>query len=506
MKKILALLLTAVMMLGMVSFASAEALEPVTLKIMFHGSNVTDDSAVLATLNPYLQEKIGVTLQPIWGTWGDFDDKAVNAINAGDDVDMYFTCSWSNDEYNTFAKRGAWVRLDDPENNLIEKYASDLFKELPQLLVNGVTVDGALGKGIYAVPGYKDMATQNCWDVNVTLLEKYGYTVDDIKNTDYYGFGDIFAKVKAGEGEGFYPLLVEGGVLERMVCSTIIITGDNGVDNLMSYFMNPVNTAEAGPHGDMFFNKFATEEYRRFAEKTREYYELGYIDPALAIKETSNDTRTSKQLKADYLIGTQSYSLGYELQVSQERGIEVAMIPVTPAYVDTTSTQGAMVAISTASKNPDRAMMFLNLLNSDPFVMTTLNYGVEGMHFNKLEDGTIDFIMEARDLYIPWRNGMGNITLLPPTKAEGPDFWDTFKAYYAAADSIPILGFAFDNTSVANEMAALSNVYAQYSLALSSGAVDVDTVLPEFLQRLEDAGMQKYLDEANAQLQVFLAN
>lgn len=505
MKKIVALLLAAVMVLGMASFASAEALEPVTLKIMFHGSTVTDDSAVLETLNPYLQEKIGVTLQPIWGTWGDFDDKAVNAINAGDDVDMYFTCSWSGDEYNTFAKRGAFVRLDDPENNLLEKYAGDLFSALPEVLVNGAAVEGALGKGIYAVPGYKDIATQNCWDVNVTLLEKYGYTVDDIKNTDYYGFGDIMAKVKAGEGESFYPLLVEGGVLERMVCNTIIIAGDNGVDNLMSYFMNPEKTSDPGPYGDVFFNKFATEEYKKFAEKTREYYELGYIDPALAIKETSNDTRTAKQLKADYLIGTQSYALGYEFQASQERGIEVAMIPATPAYIDTTSSQGAMVAISTASKNPDRAMMFLTLLNSDPFVMTTLNYGVEGVHFNKLDDGTIEFIQEARDLYMPWRNGMGNITLLPPTKDEGPDFWDTFKAYYGAADSIPVLGFTFDNTNVANEMAALTNVYAQYSLALSSGAVDVETVLPEFLQRLEDAGMQKYLDEGNAQLQAFLA-
>ena len=504
MKKILALVLAATLLLSVASFASAETLKPVTLKIMFHGSNVTDDSAVLATLNPYLQEKIGVTLEPIWGTWGDFDDKAVNAINAGDNIDIYFTCSWSADDYNTFAKKGAWVRLDDPENNLLEQYAPDLFAALPEVLVNGAAIEGALGKGIYAVPGYKDIATQNTWDVNVTLLEKYGYTEDDIRNTDYYGFGDIFAKVKAGEGDSFYPLLIEGGVLERMVCGTIIVAGDNGVDNLLSYFMNTEKTAEAGPYGDQFFSKFATEEYKKFVEKTREYYELGYIDPALAIKETSNDTRTNKQLKADYLIGTQSYALGYEHQVSQERGIQVAMIPVTPPYIDTTSSQGAMMAISTASQNQDRAMMFLNLLNSDPFVMTTLNYGVEGTHFTKNADGTIEFIQAARDQYMPWRNGMGNVTMLPPTKDEGADFWNEFKAYYGAADSIPVLGFTFDSTPVQNEMAALTNVYAQYSLSLSSGAVDPATVLPEFLQKLDEAGMQKYLDEANAQLAAFL--
>lgn len=189
-------------------------LDPVTLKMYFHGSNVTDDSAVMAEVNAYLQEKLNVTLEPIWGTWGDFDTNSVLALQGGDDVDIYFTCSWSADEYNKFARDGYWVRLDDPENNLIQKYASDLWSTLPEVLTQGATINGSDGYGVYAVPGYKDIATQNCWDINVPLLEKYGYTIDDIKNTDYYGFGDILKTVKDGEGTDFYPLLVEGAVLE----------------------------------------------------------------------------------------------------------------------------------------------------------------------------------------------------------------------------------------------------------------------------------------------------
>ena len=29
------------------------------------------------------------------------------------------------------------------------------------------TISGSDGYGVYAVQGYKDIATQNCWDVNV---------------------------------------------------------------------------------------------------------------------------------------------------------------------------------------------------------------------------------------------------------------------------------------------------------------------------------------------------
>ena len=504
MKKILALFLTLVLVASVCTFAVAEeALEPVTLTIMFHGSNVTDDSAVMEKVNEYLQQKINATLDVIWGTWGDFDENSTMSLNAGDPIDMYFTCSWSRDEYNAYAKKGMWVRLDDPDNNLIEKYAADLWTTLPAVLTNGAKIQGSDGLGVYAVPGYKDIATQNCWDVNVDLLEKYGYTLEDIQNADYYSFGDILKTVKEGEGASFYPLLVEGMVLERMVTNSIIVAGDSGSTNLLSYYINPAKTSDLGAYGNVMLNKFATDEYKKFVEKTREYYLAGYIDPGLAVADTANDLRKNKQLTGEYLIGTQSYSLGYELQASQERNIHVEMVPCTPAYVDTTSSQGAMVAISTASANPERAMMFLNLLNTDPYLMTLLNYGVEGVHYT-LDNGLVKFTDKRAD-YQPWTNGMGNVTLLPPTVDQGAGFWDTFKAYYGAADQIPILGFTLDPANVMVEQSALVNVAAEYALALDTGAVDPAEKLPEFLEKLDAAGMQAYLDEANAQLTAFLA-
>ena len=482
---------------------AASDLEPVTLKMYFHGSNVTDDTAVMEKVNEYLQEKLNVTLEPIWGTWGDFDTNAVLALQGGDDVDIYFTCSWSADEYNKFARDGYWVRLDDPENNLIEKYASDLWSTLPEVLTNGASINGADGYGVYAVPGYKDIATQNCWDVNVPLLEKYGYTVDDIKNTDYYGFGDILKTVKEGEGDDFYPLLVEGAVLERMVTNSIIITGDSGTGNFMSYYLDPTDVSKPGSVGVNIVNKFGTDEFKKFAEQTREYYLAGYIDPAMANPNQANDVRSQKQLSGGYLIGTQSYSLGYELQASQERGFEVAMVPCTDAYVDTTSSQGAMMAISTASKNPERAMMFLNLLNTDPTLMTMLNYGVEGVTY-ELQDGLVNFT-EGRDAYQPWTNGVGNVTILTPTVAQGADFWDDFKAYYGSAKEIPLLGYSYSSENCETEMGAVANVVAEYMLPLCTGAVDPDATLPEFLDKLDAAGINSVLDDANAQLQEFLA-
>ena len=192
----------------------------------------------------FRSEKINVTLEPIWDTWG-FGDNVVLSLQGGEDIDIYFTCSWTANEYNKFARDGYYVRLDDPNNNLIEKYASDLWSMLPELLTTtGACVNGKDGYGVYAVPGYKDIATQNCWDVNVPLLEKYGYTLDDIRNTDYFGFGEILQTVKDGEGKDFYPLLIEAAVLERMATNSIIVTGDSGTGNFMSYYLDPTRSEE----------------------------------------------------------------------------------------------------------------------------------------------------------------------------------------------------------------------------------------------------------------------
>ena len=502
MKKILSLVLALAMFLSLCSFAQAEDLPTIT--IMFHGSNVSDDTAVLEKVNEYIADKVGAKLEVIWGTWGDFDDKATNVLVSGDsDVDMIFTCSWSADEFNTYAKNGYFEKLDD----LIAEYGADLVAAIPEALMTAATVEGPDGeKGVYAVNGFKDTATQIAWDVNVTLLNELGYTVDDVKNLGFFGWGEIFAKAKEVKGASFYPFLVEPMVAERAVTNTIIVTGDSGSVNLLSYYMNPEDlTVPTEKYGNVLLNKFATEEYKAFADKMREYYVAGYIDPALAVAETSNDTRTNTQKEAAYLIGTQSYACGYEYSAEVlDRGIEVQFIPCTDPYVDTTVSQGAMIAINSASQHPVESFKFLALLNSDPYLMTLLNYGVEGIHYTLNDEGLVEWNADARATYSPWTNGMGNVTILPDTAAEGAGFRKAFQEFYASGKAIPVLGYIFNNDPVSNEMAALANVAAQYALALDCGAVDPETELPKFLAALDAAGMQTYLNEANAQLAAFL--
>ena len=68
------------------------------------------------------------------------------------------------------------------------------------------------------------------------------------------------------------------------------------------------------------------------------------------------------------------------------------------------------------------------------------------------------------------------------------------------------MGFTFDGSAYNAEYTAMQNVLSQYRLLLEWGFVgDVDQTLAEFNKALYDAGLQKYMDAKQAQLNEFVA-
>ena len=55
------------------------------------------------------------------------------------------------------------------------------------------------------------------------------------------------------------------------------------------------------------------------------------------------------------------------------------------------------------------------------------------------------------------------------------------------------VGYAYDATAMATQISVIQSVIAEYCRALEAGSVDVDTVLPEFISRLESAGSTRSL-------------
>lgn len=498
MKKILAITVAAILMVSVFaacgSSSSSNAGKEVTLRWMVTGSNVIDDKDVMDEINKYLKEKINAKLEMVWCGWGDFDEKVTMSINGGDDIDIYFTSFWTANEYVNSARKGAFVRLDDPENNLLEQFAPNYFTNLPDGVKDGMFTDGIKGEGIYAVPATKELAMQYVWEMKKEMFDKYELSYDDFN--DIYDLGPLLEKVKAGEGAKFYPIAADYPVLERMSLPMEIV--DN--EELIAFHFDPVNPSKSDT---VLKSHFEMPEYKKFVEQMHEYYKAGYVNPGASVEQTMNQVWTDAKTSGDFLVSVRVAAPGYNLSESATFGYTEDIKNAVAGILSTNGPRGGMHAISTVSKNPDRAMMLLDLVNSDVKLHDMLAYGLEGTHYT-LENGKVAPTDKATD-YTVWKAGLGQLAMYTPTVNE-PDNIKQLIEDFNKVETSPLMGWTFDPEPVKTEISALYNIQKEYHLALISGASDPAVKLPEFIDKLKANGIDKVIDEANRQVQEFLAN
>ena len=171
-----------------------------------------------------------------------------------------------------------------------------------------------------------------------------------------------------------------------------------------------------------------------------------------------------------------------------------------------------MMSVAASSKNPERALMFLELLNTDSRYYNLTTYGIEGVHFVINSEGKYDFpegVTLENTGFTP--DGAGNWGWNSNALALELGYaWEGEKAI--KEDMVKngawsaYLGFAFDNTPVSNEIAAVNAVNSEYWIPLSWGLVEVESGVKKWVEQLENAGIGKIMDEVTKQTQEFLKN
>ena len=149
-------------------------------------------------------------------------------------------------------------------------------------------------------------------------------------------------------------------------------------------------------------------------------------------------------------------------------------------------------------------MMMLNLLYSDKDIINLIDWGIEGKHYVKNPNGTIDFPpgVEGSATGYNLRQGwmFGNQLLSYPWATDSPDIWQKMDEFNRGAKKSAALGFMYNPDPVKTELAAISNVVKQYSVGLENGALEPDENLPKFIAALKAAGIDKVVAEKQRQL------
>ena len=145
--------------------------------------------------------------------------------------------------------------------------------------------------------------------------------------------------------------------------------------------------------------------------------------------------------------------------------------------------------------------MYHNLYKEHPHSCQAclINYRIEGVHYNKVDEYTVDRI-DGSGYYFGMGWQLGSLFNCFKESADQPDWIPAGPDKMASAVTSEILGFSFDPEPVKVELAQTQSVFAEFVPALFTGSVEVDEYLDQFIQKLRLAGSEKIIDEMNAQL------
>ena len=456
-----------------------EADDVVRLRWVTFGSTVPADiKEVVKAANEYSAEKIGVVvdleLQP---------SDMLNLIMAsGEYYDIVYTCEWLN-SFDKNVLRDQFYDITD----LVQEETPALYEIIGDYW-EAAEVNGRL----YGVPTLKDMGTEMMFRLNADYFEGE----KGMKIPEFMDFADIEPYLAAYK-EDFpykYPLAMD----------------KSGIPGFTNFMERIVGTFILMPYGQEGNPKvlpvWDCEELMNRYRLLHKWYELGYIQPdASAVESTTADKTIPVRCGVAWR-GYQGYSnpadWGFQVKTSIYGG----------PYISRSTEQGAMLAICSgcSEEHARAALKYIELLNTDRKFRDILAYGIEGKHFNYLENNTVIRTETGRSRYQPSLYPMGSVVNASVESVSedflaDPDQWTkVYEGYEEYGIHSSAYGFVYDKTRKEDIIAALTAIYANYSTDLITGTSDPDVVIPKMREEMEKAGVGELLDDIQQQLEEYL--
>ncbi len=360
------------------------------------------------------------------------------------------------------------------------KYGKEMTKLIDPDFISGNMIDGKL----YGVPNNKEIGQQSVFRFNKKYVDKY--KIDVTKYKTYQSLEPILKQVHEGEPSLVSPIRIG---------SSVELNFDFLDDKLPIVMDLDSDTGK-------FENWYETKKGQDYMTTVRKYYEAGYIrKDVVATLKNGGDENTTGSWFVD-TAGTQPYA---DQLWSTSLGYPVVTNPINPVVTNNTSVSGSLIAISATAENPERDMMFLNLLNTDVFLRNLINYGIEGKHYTKSGDNFETQTQEGINNYNVPAYSLGNVLITYLPTGTPADKWEKFAEFNKSSKNSPMLGFDFNTDSLKTEIASLKSVRDEFNDALTSGSVDPVVYIPKCQAKLKAAGLDKVMAEAQKQYDAWKA-
>ena len=490
------------------------ALEQKTIQLMITGAGKQANSdKVWAAFNEQLQQYVpNTTVEFIDVPFEEYSEKFSQVLASGEGVDLAWT-GWLINKPQNIAD-GNLMPLDD----LLAEYGQGIVDILGEEVVE-IHRNAADGK-LYYLPSWQGLCGERRgWLVVTEIAELAGDTwIEDTEaalnkwRNNYSGIEDFQAVLD--QATKYLAAAKEAGKLGAGI-NTGRAFGWSMYNGMYSFL--GVGGAEIGiTYCDGTFtvkDGVAGEHYKLYAKTMADWYKEGYIRSDIMSVDTSTLTtpKNGEITDTTYVFSCDPYLTEADQEAAiADAGMDMTYLPIEEnAYLilggDTS------YAIPYCADEPERAMMVLNAIYSQPDLYNTLIYGIEGEDYTKNADGTITTSYvgaspTADDSYGIQRWIIGSCKNALINNGTDPNYYADLEALEETARVNPFLNFTFDRTNVEGICASILNVYYEYGPQLDNGVAgdNWEELYNNYMAARKDAGIEELVTEFQNQLNAYI--
>lgn len=336
----------------------------VVMCYIYFGTLSEDLQMVEDAMNEIALEKTNTQVSLLPLSFSEISTQPSLMISSGEKLDLLLSPAQS--DLMNYYNSNMLLELDE----LVEEYGQDILAAKSDVLDVG-RIDGQL----YAITGTRQHYNSQGLMVVTEYAEKYG--LDTSQPVGYEELDAFFAAAKEGEGDSFYPFLISGTNVTSFEFFQRMDTlgADMACGSIIDYQNS--QTVE---------NVFASEEYATHLDWMRKWYEAGYINGDAVTNTESTQSLVENGLGCCYMLSTY-----WDMESNQEQGLQMDMtaVSLTQEYVTNGALQGWTWSIPYTSENPEATMAFLNLTYADRELTNMFYYGIEGVHYNLVDEAGI---------------------------------------------------------------------------------------------------------------------
>ena len=490
------------------------ALEQKTIQLMITGAGKQANSdKVWAAFNEQLQQYVpNTTVEFIDVSFDEYSEKFSQVLASGEGVDLAWT-GWLINKPQNIAD-GNLMPLDD----LLAEYGQGIVDILGENVVE-IHRNAADGK-LYYLPSWQGLCGERRgWLVVTEIAELAGDTwIEDTEaalnkwRNNYSGIEDFQAVLD--QATKYLAAAKEAGKLGAGI-NTGRAFGWSMYNGMYSFL--GVGGAEIGiTYCDGTFtvkDGVAGEHYKLYAKTMADWYKEGYIRSDIMSVDTSTLTtpKNGEITDTTYVFSCDPYLTEADQEAAiADAGMDMTYLPIEenayPILGGDTS-----YAIPYCADEPERAMMVLNAIYSQPDLYNTLIYGIEGEDYTKNADGTITTSYvgaspTADDSYGIQRWIIGSCKNALINNGTDPNYYADLEALEETARVNPFLNFTFDRTNVEGICASILNVYYEYGPQIDNGVAgdNWEELYNNYMAARKDAGIEELVTEFQNQLNAYI--